>query len=104
MKTSEVLRRVRVHLVDDGSGMAHHRYICYALSELYMRGYIGDRDRTRVKRLILSYLDGAQTLEEWLVANHAIACEDTPEYKIKIMATRKAWLGHLIEHYEGKGD
>ena len=104
MKTSEVLRRVRVHLVDDGSGMAHHRYICYALSELYLRGYIGDRDRTRVARMIRNHLDGAQTLEEWLVANHAIACEDTPEYKIKIMTTRKAWLDHLIEHYSTQGD
>ena len=104
MKTSEVLRRVRKHLVDDDSGLVHHRYICYALNELYLRGYIGDRDRTRVKRLIRSYLDGAQTLEEWLLANNGIPYESTREYAVKIMATRKAWLGHLIEHYEGKGD
>jgi len=104
MKTSEVLRRVRKHLVDDDSGMVHHRYICYALSELYLRGYIGDRDRTRVKRLIHNLLSGAQTLEEWLVAYHGIPYENTREYKIKIMATRKAWLDHLIEHYSTKGD
>ena len=104
MKTSFVLRRVRVHLVDDGSGMAHHRYICYALSELYLRGYIGDRDRTRVKRLIRNLLNGAQTLEEWLVANHGIPYESTREYAVKIMATRKAWLDHLIEFYSTKGD
>lgn len=104
MKTSEVLRRVRIHLVDDGGGMAHQRYICYALSELYLRGYIGDRDRTRVKRMIRNQLDGAQSLEEWLIANHNIACTNTRKYKTKIMTTRKAWLDHLIEFYSTKGD
>jgi hypothetical protein len=49
-------------------------------------------------------LNGAASLEEWLYAHHGIRCTNTAHYKRKIMATRKAWLTHLIEHYENKGD
>lgn len=105
MKTSEVLRIVRTHLGEGSYGMpSHKRYICYALNALYGRGMIGDIDRTRVKRFIRVHLDGCSTLEHWLQAKHNIPYEYKTRYTRKIMATRKAWLTHLIEHYEAKGD
>ena len=107
MKTSEVLRRVREHL-GDGHDIAmptHKRYICYALAYLYSEvKVISDRDRARVKKRIEMHLDGYVTLENWLDCWHNIPLTNTKPYRIKIMATRKAWLTHLIEHYEAKGD
>ena len=107
MKTSEVLRRVREHL-GDGHDIAmptHKRYICYALAYLYSEvKVISDRDRARVKKLIESMLLPALTLDHWLLLNHGIPYQRTKKYRMKVMATRKAWLTHLIEHYEAKGD
>ena len=106
MKTSEALRRVRGHLGDGVFlGMpSHKRFICYAANEAYLRGYIGDVDRTKVKKIVCVLLENMQTLEWWLYVRHGIDCVRTPRYNKKIMATRKAWLTHLIEHYEAKGD
>lgn len=106
MKTSEALRRIRLHLCDEWTPdtQAHRRYICYATHYLYLVGAIGDRDRTRIKRLIHTLLGTAQTLEWWLYENHNISCARSVRYNKKIMATRKAWLTHLIEHYSHKGD
>ena len=105
MKTSTVLRKVRAHLRDGGHMMHHERYSCYALGWLYFVGKtIGDRDRTRVKKLLQNHLEGCVSLEDWLQRNKWIEMTNTPYYKRKIMATRKAWLTHLIEHYEAKGD
>lgn len=106
MKTSEVLRRVREHLYYGRNySVAHQHFICEAINYLYYEAkVIGDRDRTRVKKLIAAMLLPQRTLEEWLVVNHGIACTYTLDYRQKIMTTRKAWLDHLIEHYEAKGD
>ena len=104
MKTSEVFRRVRLHLRDEGHMFSHERYICYALHRLYLLSSIGDKDRTRCKKYIERHLDGCATLEHWLYQNHRIPSTNTPRYQKKIMATRKAWLTHLIEHYANKGD
>ena len=105
MKTSEALRRVRDHLRDGGYMVAHERWGCYAAEHLYLRGQIGDRDRTKVKRVLRKHLDGYSSLEAWLEYNHGIpVAHCTPAKLKKIMATRKAWLTHLIEHYEAKGE
>lgn len=104
MKTSEVFRKVKAHLLNEGYMMSHERYICYALNELYMRAKIGDLDRTRCKRFIRAHLDNCASLEAWLCEKHDIPVTNTPRYKKRIMATRKAWLDHLITHYETKGD
>lgn len=103
MKTSEVFKRVKVHMEMDGC-MAHFHYICYALNELYFRGYIPDVKRTKCKRIVLNLIKPCASLSEWLLANHRIPMEHTNEYHRKIKATRLAWLDHLIEHYEAKGD
>jgi hypothetical protein len=106
MKTSEVLHRVRLHLRDgEEHQMAHQRYICYALDYLYYTaGVIGDRDRYQTKKLIEAQLGNYYTLEHWLQESYGIRIKGTKTYRKKIMATRKAWLTHLIEHYSHKGD
>ena len=106
MKTSEILRRVRTHLGDDEIGMTmSRRYCCFAVDYLYYNTrVIRDKDRTRIKKLLLTHLEGKRTLEQWLHDNHDIQYKGTPRYIRKIMATRKAWLTHLIEHYEAKGE
>lgn len=104
MKTSEVFRRVKLHLLDEGYMMAHERYICYALNELYMSAKIGDRDRTRCKKIVMDLLHPVKSLEAWLCVCHNKEITNTSHYKKRIMATRKAWLDHLINHYEAKGD
>lgn len=105
MKTSEVLRRVRLHLGSGGTMPAHKRYVCFALRWLYQKAkVISDSDRARVQKLIYWHLDRCNTLEHWLQENHGIGYDFSPSYRRKIMATRKAWLTHLIEHYSHKGD
>ena len=105
MKTSIVLRKVKDHLRDEGFMVFHERYICYAIGWLYyVDASIGDRDRTRVKKLVLTHLEGSPSLERWLERHHGIEMTNTTDYKRKVMATRKAWLDHLIQHYEAKGD
>lgn len=103
MKTSEVFKRVKVHL-EMGGCMAHHHYICYALNELYFRGYIPDVKRTKCKRIVLRLLETHTTLNDWLCAKHGIPIEFTNKYHHKMRVTRLAWLDHLINHYEAKGD
>lgn len=104
MKTSKVFSIVRDYLRDGGHMMSHERYICYAVNALYLRGDIGDRDRTKAKRLIRGHLGDCGSLEHWLYDNYGIRPTRTPAYNKKIMATRKAWLTHLINHYEAQGD
>ena len=104
LKTSEVFRRVRMHLRDGGAMQAHQRYICFAINALYFMGMVGDVDRTRAKCVIRAQLQGKKSLEQWLFDNHNITGMGYAWYDKKIMATRKAWLTHLIEHYEAKGD
>jgi len=44
------------------------------------------------------------TLNDWLEREHGIRVENSDAYRTKMKTTRKAWLDHLIEHYEAKGD
>lgn len=106
MKTSEVFKRVRAHLREYAPNRAFHtRYVCYALDYLYYQAkVIGDRDRLRCKRIVWALLDGAQTMEDWLHKKHGIKMTGTKRYRKKIHATRHAWMTHLIEHYQRKGD
>lgn len=106
MKTSEIFRRVRTHLRTNWTQItpAHRRYICTALAQLYLNGVIGDKDRTKGIRVIRGHLDGKHSLEHWLHDNHGISVPYSNDAVRKIMATRKAWLTHLIEHYEAKGE
>lgn len=105
MKTSEVFRQVREHLRDEGYMYTHERYICYAIGYLYFRAKtIGDRDRTRCQKIVRDLLGDSKSLEAWLWTEHGIVNRMTPAYNKKIMATRKAWLTHLISFYEKKGD
>lgn len=105
MRTSEVFEQVRDHLRDEGYMYTHERYICYAIDYLYYKAKtIGDRDRTRCKKIMRDLLGDSKSLEAWLYDNHKIRNTLTPRYVKKVMRTRKAWLDHLIEFYLTKGD
>lgn len=105
MKTSRVFMRVKEHLCDGGYMFSHERFICYAIDYLYYKAkVIRDRDRTRCKKIVRELLGLSKSLEAWLWTEHGIVNRMTPAYQKKIMATRKAWLDHLINHYEAKGD
>ncbi len=107
MKTSEVFKRVRQHLYNgkDDCRPTHRHFICEAIKYLYYEAkVIGDMDRTRAQRIIIAELQPHHTLEDWLAKQHKIIPTYTPAYRRKIMVTRKAWLTHLINHYQSKGD
>ena len=107
MKTSEVFKRVRAHLYNGKADYrsAHRHFICEAIKYLYYDAkVIGDRDRTRAQKIIIAALQPQHTLEDWLAKQHKIIPTYTPAYRRKIMVTRKAWLTHLINHYQSKGD
>ena len=106
MKTSEVFKRVRAHLREYSPKTPFHtRYICYALDYLYYQAkVIGDRDRLRCKRIVWALLGDTNTLEDWLHKRHNIKPTYTKRYRKKLHATRHAWMTHLIQHYQSKGD
>lgn len=106
MKTSEVFTRVRAHLREYApENSVHTRYLCYAIEYLYYDvKVIGDRDRTRCLRIVGALLGDAHTLEDWLHRQHNIKPTYTKRYRKKLHVTRCAWLTHLIQHYQSKGD
>lgn len=106
MKTSEVFSRVRNHLRPyQLANPIHTRYLCYAIEYLYYESrVIGDRDRTRVKKIVNDLLAPQHTLEDWLNKTHGVKLTYTKNFRQRMHITRMAWLAHLIQHYEAKGD
>ena len=106
MKTSEVFRRLRNHLRPyDPINPTHTRYLCHAIQYLYYEAkVIGDRDRTRCIKIVDGLLAPYHTLEDWLNKTHGVKLTYTNKFRQRMHITRKAWLTHLIEHYEAKGD
>lgn len=105
MKTSKAFKIARNKLWD-GYGTicppGKERYICYALTAggRYRSPAVRE-DFLRAERIIMTLLGGYVALELWLAGVHGIGWYgQTP----KLQATRKAWLDHLIEHYESMGD
>ena len=105
MKTSKAFKIARNKLWD-GYGticpFGKERYICYALTASWKHRLPAVReDFLRAEKIIMDLLGGYVTLERWLAGVHGIYwCGQKP----KLQATRRAWLDHLIEHYEAKGD
>lgn len=106
MKTSEVFKRVRAHLREYApQNPTHTRYLCYAIEYLYYHTkVIGDRDRTRCLRIVNDLLGTSHTLEDWLNKNHGVKLTYTKNFRQRMHITRKAWLTHIIQHYQSKGD
>lgn len=100
MKMSEALRRTRAKLWDgkaiDRATTGKEEFCCLAAREA------GSGVGKLVIPLLGALLGGKSMLEDWLAANHP-----GPRYDaniLKMQATRKAWLNHLIAHYKSIGD
>lgn len=101
MKTSEVFKRAKAKLQVAKKSEGKERFICYALN----RTEASNHDIQMAKNIVRDLLCGCVTLESWLSAKHGVKqnCYTLAGTK-KMQATRHAWLDHLIEHYEAKGD
>ena len=96
MKTSKALRLTKKNLWNGkryNGGFGNREFICHAAVD----AGVGDI----VKPIVHSLLDHKASLGTWLEDN-GVNCpwNDMP----KLQATRKAWLDHLIAHYEARGD
>jgi hypothetical protein len=100
MKTSKIFRAAKAQLWDgEGHWLARKkdRFVCHAIDASNAR----DRDKLKAKRIVDDLLGEHETWENWLFSNHQIkAYQDMP----RAQETRRAWLDHLIEHYESLGD
>ena len=95
MKTSKAFRLTLPYLWDGVSSRSKlDKYVCHAA----VRANVG----AVVKPIIRHLLCPSGTLDEWLENRriHTGEHDGLP----KLQATRKAWILHLIEHYESKGD
>jgi len=100
MKTSKVFKAAKAQLWDgegDWCRTDKEKFICIAI---WGTPNIRDGDKIKARRIVENLLGGHDTLEGWLSATHQIkAYNDRP----KIQQTRRAWLDHLINHYESIG-
>lgn len=104
MKTSEALRSVLPFLwngkgkypSERGKYYQSERFLCQAAMSA------GYDVRSKVQPILLGLLEGTETLESWLREKYSIywTIKDLP----KLQTTRKAWVEHLIVHYESIGD
>ena len=99
MKTSKAFRLTLWKLWDGVGEQRKQRYICRAAS------CAGDSVFRIVEPIISSHFGRYIYLEDWLIEqgidiNDKHGTNNLP----KLQATRKAWILHLIEHYESKGD
>jgi hypothetical protein len=111
MKTSEVFKRAKQRLAMDYSETCNtptkEKFICIAITTAaaYTKR-MTSRDIERCEGIVKSRMDGAYTMEGWLVDLGCI-----PEYELcyraikdRIQAHRHAWLDSLIAEFEAKGD
>lgn len=88
MKTSTALKRTKRNLPRDE---------CIGVCAAAHRASVGHIVHPIISNLLRPYI----YLETWLWAEHGIESA----YNIrKLQATRRAWLDHLVAHYESKGD
>jgi len=101
MKTSKVFKAATQHLWNgegDWFASGKERFICHAILDAPK---VSDRDKYRARRIVEDLLGPHESLEGWLLSNHQIRAYQAP---VKTQETRRAWLDHLINHYESIGD
>jgi len=102
MKTSEIFKAAKKHLwngIGENREQLKEKYICNAI---YWRVEGCSIDEVHyAKKSIALLLEGHETLDDWLQANHKINGRDD---RRKLQQTRQAWLDHLIAHYKSLGD
>ena len=103
MKTSEAFKIAKTHLWD-GRGRDNPRkmWICVCISIAAQEKKIPLKDANRCRGIISALLGNYCTLSSWLMREHDI--ENPHANKVKLQATRAAWLDHLIDHYQSIGD
>jgi len=101
MKTSKVFKAAKKGLWNgEGNWFAidKNRFICCSIWE---SPNICEEDKLKALNIVAHLLGRHETLEAWLFAKHQIrAYKDYPQAQ----ETRRAWLDHLIAHYESIGD
>ena len=111
MKTSEVFKRAKQRLAMDFketlNGSGKEKFICIAITTAaaYTKR-MTSRDIERCEGIIKSRMDGAYTLENWLVDRGCIPVAFLNDRNIldRIQAHRHAWLDLLIAEFEAQGD
>ncbi len=110
MKTSEVFKQAKQRLAMDYSETCNapskEKFICIAIiAAAAHTKRITDKDVERCTEVVESRLEGAYTLEGWLVDRGCIP-ENFHGHNIldSIQALRHAWLDLLIAEFEAKGD
>jgi len=93
MKTSEALRETKKHLWSGVRNEGGREFICNAADVAGVARI--------VKPIINRMIFPSSTFTVWLFRNGVP--DPTGDYP-KLQATRRAWLDHLIEHYESLGD
>lgn len=103
MRTSEAFAVVKARMATD-RGSVGEFYVCHAIK--FTRGKLDYDAETRLLRIIEDLLEGEYTLETWLKRRHLKTKRSfhTEPDRARMLATRHAWLDHLIEHYKSIGD
>ena len=111
MKTSEVFTRAKQHLAKDHdetrNSPTKEKFICIAITTAAAHcKRVTDGDLDRCEDVIKSRMDGAYTLEGWLVDRGCIPVAFLNDHNIlaRIQAHRHAWLDLLIAEFEAQGD
>ena len=101
MKTSKIFKEALKFLWDgiEPKSKTKGKYVCGCVEHVKHK-YIINVDY-QIK-IINKLLNDHYTLETWLFHEHLIS--PTLDNPSQIQATRKAWLEHLINHYESIGD
>jgi len=101
MKASVILARVKANML---AGTRTSPFICDHVWYLSADKQIPEKDEERIRNHIRKLLGGRFSIVEWLIdKGHYIGDRCTID-RVKLQATRMAWLDHLIEHYASKGD
>lgn len=103
MKIYKVLERAKPYL---WLGSSHwmpddrQKYICYCIGYLQYQKQISHFDAWQAKKFIDNQLGGCSTLELWLHNQGIVDLKDSflvQKDRMKMQATRLAWLNHMIE-------
>ena len=113
MKASIILRRAKKRMQQMPNDTSP--FICDNIWHVTLHEPNGKKDEERITKFISKLLGGKFSLVEWLIDQGHIQVSsinwshDNSHYmgpidRVKLQATRMAWLDYLIAHYESKGD
>ena len=104
MKTSEIFREALKFLWDgiEPKSRTKTKYVCHCLEKVNNKYTINVDLQLKI---IEHLLKKNYTFDNWLRKEKGINTDlEDEQTNIKLQVTRKAWLEHLIKHYESIGD